>query len=278
LIVAELAEPYQEDEKLRQRNQELEQRNQEYENVQSRVVTAIVIVENDGAGDDDQNAASSPFGRKGRRFWLGASLALLLVVGVILGVAILERDSPSIESSPAPTPTQSPAPTPTPNQSPTPTPTQSPAPTAAPTACTSLDCLRRKEILLLLLQNEVSAAEALQDESSPQFQALRWLATEDTAVLDLESTSPVILVERYVIAVLYFATNGEGWVNQCNFLSPASVCAWNNGYARDDIDFNGAKCNWDDLIVLLYISKSKHEEAIALISKFHIDSPISLPF
>ncbi len=67
LIVAELAEASQEEEELRRRNQELEQRNQEYENVQSRVVTATVIVENNGAGDDDQNAASSAFGRKDRR-------------------------------------------------------------------------------------------------------------------------------------------------------------------------------------------------------------------
>ena len=50
-IVAELAEPYQEDEELRRRMQELEQedeklwrRNQELENVQNRAVTATVII------------------------------------------------------------------------------------------------------------------------------------------------------------------------------------------------------------------------------------------
>ena len=121
-----------------------------------------------------------PFGRKERRFFIGAALALLLVVGVILGVAIPlmtknDKDSPSVDLEVAPT--QYPAP--------------SKAPTAAPTTCTrtSLDCLAK-----ILLQNEVSNAEALQDDSSPQFLALHWLANNDTVVLDLDSMPTVILV------------------------------------------------------------------------------------
>jgi hypothetical protein len=271
LIVAELAEPYQEDEELRRQYQQLEQsegelrlRNQELENVQNRAVKATVIVENSGGGDHDQNAASSPFGRK-EKIWI--ALALLLVVGVILGVAIAiplttnnDKDSSSIDS--AVTPTQSP------------TLTKASTPPAAPPACTSMDCRLAK----ILLQNGVMDAEALQDDSSPQFRALRWLATEDTALLDLDSTSTVILVERYVLAVLYFATNGEGWEDQQNFLSASSVCEWNNGHAQDYFDFYGAACNGNNLVAALILSKSTHEEAIVLISKFCFDSPVSLPF
>jgi hypothetical protein len=185
------------------------------------------------------------------RFLTGAALALLLVVGVILGVTIAlttnkDKDSPSMDL--VVTPTKSP--------------TQSPA----PTACTSLDCLAE-----MLLQNEVSIAEALQDASSPQFQALRWLANEDTAGLDLDSTPSVILaIERYVLAVLYFATSAEGGLNVLNFLSASSVCAWNNGEG-------GVLCNRDELVVSVNIGKSQHEEVIILISKFRINSPIYLP-
>jgi hypothetical protein len=85
-----------------------------------------------------------PFGRKGRRFLIGAALVLFLVVGVILGVAIplttnKDKDSLSIDSEVMPT--QSPAPTKKPTQSPAPTkePTQSPAPTKEPTQSPSLD-------------------------------------------------------------------------------------------------------------------------------------------
>jgi hypothetical protein len=234
LIIAELAEPSQEDEELRLRMQELANN---FEKIISGDVTGTAAVENSGGGDHDQNAAPSPSGRKGIRFLIGAALALLLVVEVILGVAIRltitnnDKDSPSIDSTV--TPTQSPAPT--------------KAPTAAPTACTSRECLLGE----ILLQNEVSGAEALLDDSSPQFRALRWLANDDPMVLDMDS-SPT-LVERYIVAVLYFATSGEGWEDQRNFLSAIAVCEWNN-------DLIGTVCNEDDLVVDLNLRKSKHEE------------------
>jgi hypothetical protein len=224
LMVAQLAEPSK-------REEELEKRLQELENVQNLVVTGIVIVENSGGEDHDKNAASSSSGRKGRKFWIGAAVALLLAVGVILGVAIPltsnnddNEDSQTME--PATTPTQSPAPT------------QS----LAPTACTSLDCL-----VELLLQNDVSDAEALQDESSPQYLALRWLAQNDTMVLDLDTrTSLVNLVQRYVLAVLYFATSSNGGLNVLNFLTASSVCQWNDGG-------RGVFCNRDGLVTSLTV-------------------------
>jgi hypothetical protein len=234
-IIAELAEPSQEDEEVRRRLQELEQN---FDKIVRGAVQGTVVVENSGGGDDDQNAALSPFGRKRIIFLIGAALALLLVVAVILGVAIplttnKDKDSPSIDSTV--TPTESPAPT--------------EAPSAAPTACTSRECLLGK----ILLQHEVSGAEALRDDSSPQSRALRWLANDDPIMLDLDSTPT--LFERYILAVLYFATSGEGWGDQSNFLSATSVCDWNN-------DLRGAVCNEDDMVVDLNLSKSKHEEVI----------------
>ncbi len=141
------------------------------------------------------------------------------------------------------------------------------APTAAPTACARLDCL-----VEILLQNEVADAEALQDDSSPQFLALRWLANNDTMVLDQDSTRPVILVERYVLALLYFATSAEGGLNVLHFLSASSVCEWNNEQNQDSSGLRGAVCNEHDLVVDLNLCKSKHEEVPVLASKFRIDS------
>jgi hypothetical protein len=240
-IMGELAEPsHQVDTSLRRRYQELQK-------IVNETVTGTAIVENSGAADHDQNTASSPFGRNERRFLIGAVFVLLLVVGVILGVAIPltinnnnNKDSTSIDS--VVTPTQSTTPT--------------KAPTAAPSsfsACTSLDCIAE-----ILLQKEVTDAEALQVELSPQFLALRWLANNDTAVL----TSAVTLVERYVLAVFYFATSAESGLNVLK-----SVCEW-----------KGVSCNQDDLVVALLLGKSKHEEGVVLISTFRIDSPLYLPF
>jgi hypothetical protein len=235
-IMGELAEPSQEDEELRRRYEELQR-------IVNEAGVGTAIVENSGAGDHDQDATSSPFGRKERRWLIGAAFALLLVVGVILGVTFSlttkkDKDSPSIGSVV--------------------TPTQPPAPTEAPTACNSVDCLAK-----LLLQNEVADAEALQDDSSPQFLALRWLANND-----LESTSTVTLVERYALAVLYFATGAEGGLNEVNFLSSlSSVCEW-----------KGVLCNRDDMVVALDLRKSKREEVIVLLSKLCIDSPVYFSF
>ena len=80
----------------------------------------------------------------------------------------------------------------------------------------------------ILLESEVSGPEALGDDSSPEAQALRWIAYEDLVVLDLDSMPIVILVERYVIVLLYFATLGTDWRNQQNFLASSSVCEWKN--------------------------------------------------
>jgi hypothetical protein len=244
LILGELVEPSQVEPSLRRRYQELEQ-------IVNGAVTGTAIIENSGAGKDDQNAASSQFGRKESRFWIVASFALLLVVGVILGVTISlttnnDKDSPSIDL--------------------TVTPTQSPAPT---TCTSSLDCLAE-----ILLQNEVSDAEAFQDDSSPQSLALRWLANNDPAALDLDSKPAVIIVERYILAVLYFATSAAGELNVLNFLNASSsVCEWNTGNGG-----RGVFCNGDDLVVALNLCKSKHEEVIVLISISFINSPVYFPF
>jgi hypothetical protein len=218
------------------------------------------------------------------------AVLLLIIVGVILGVAVPlttnnnnnnnNKDSPSIDSTVTPTqsrsptqsPTQSPSQSQSPTKAPTATPTATPTQTPAPTACTSLECLAE-----ILLQIEVSDAEALQDDLSPQFLALRWLANDDTAVLDLDKTPSVILVERYVLAVFYFATSTEGELDGLNFLSASSVCEWNNRQIQG-VFLRGVYCNEDVMVIGLDLGKSKHEEVIVLISKFWIHSPVYLPF
>ena len=56
--------------------------------------------------------------------------------------------------------------------------------------------------------------------------ALQWLANDDPARLDLETTPLVELHERYVLALLYASTNGWCWNEHINWLSAFSVCRW----------------------------------------------------
>lgn len=75
---------------------------------------------------------------------------------------------------------------------------------------------------------------ALSDPASPQSQALNWLAHDDPAKLDLESAPSSVILERYALAVLYFATDGKNWKDDFRFLSARSVCEW-----HDDDEWEG---------------------------------------
>ena len=84
--------------------------------------------------------------------------------------------------------------------------------------------------------------DVVSDESTPQGKAVSWLAGDDPAGLDLDSTTFTILAERFVLAMLYFATNGLTWEQQYSFLSGDSVCDWNGGE-------EGVFCDQDGNIV-----------------------------
>jgi hypothetical protein len=127
--------------------QELEQKYEEYqqpyqalERIVNEAVQGTVVLNN--GGNHDQNTAPSSFGRKGIQFFIGAALALLLVIGVILGVTIPlttnNKESPfesfpsEILSSDLQSPAPSPSPLTLPTSSSTP-PRLTPTPTIVPT-------------------------------------------------------------------------------------------------------------------------------------------------
>jgi hypothetical protein len=89
----------------------------------------------------------------------------------------------------------------------------------------------------------LSGEEALMDESSPQYKALWWMVRDDPANLmmkmmvgnETQSLSPsssssssmlTIIMERYVMALLYFGTDGPNWVSPYDFLGIESICDW----------------------------------------------------
>jgi len=69
----------------------------------------------------------------------------------------------------------------------------------------------------------VSGYDALVDSASPQFLALDWIANRDLFQID---PSDPLLIQRYALAVLYFATNGDEWKNQLKWLSGDHECQW----------------------------------------------------
>jgi hypothetical protein len=99
----------------------------------------------------------------------------------------------------------------------------------------------------------LSGDDALLDELSPQYKALWWIVHEDPTEMIMlvaqnneTQSSRSRLVELYVMAVLYFATDGSNWLNQMDFLGSKTVCDW--GY-------EGIDCNEEGYVIQLYLGR-----------------------
>jgi Leucine-rich repeat (LRR) protein len=80
-----------------------------------------------------------------------------------------------------------------------------------------------------LSQSGISSLHHLTTEGTAQHEAVWWLAREDQALptaVPQDQLSDYRFVQRYVLAVLYFALNGPEWKDQANFLTPQHECAW----------------------------------------------------
>ena len=105
----------------------------------------------------------------------------------------------------------------------------------------------------------------LKNPESPQYRAALWMAEEDdhpaTANLTypLNQTSLDLLQfrQRYALVTFYYATDGDGWKNLCNFLTPSlHVCDWNCRQTspvcytgceyRTENNLTGVTCGWTD--------------------------------
>lgn len=74
---------------------------------------------------------------------------------------------------------------------------------------------------------ESSVGRAIFDEDTHEHEALVWLADSDPMRLD--PTTPLEeILQRFALANLYFATNGDEWKDQLNFVSKKNVCKWND--------------------------------------------------
>ena len=156
---------------------------------------------------------------------------LVAVLAIVLGLTFGLR-----ENTPATAPLES---SNLPTMSPTPSPT-----------LTEVGFLRE------LLQP--ISGTALDDATSPQGQALNWLAFEDQANLDFRATNTFVLIERYVMAVLYYSTGGPEWYDDLRFLSNYSVCEWPNiGEIEDELaTSNEVDCDETGHIVKLRIEEN----------------------
>jgi hypothetical protein len=112
-----------------------------------------------------------------------------------------------------------------------------PSPTIAqpPTAATPLSLL--EAFRSILLEYSVSSMTNLETPGTIQYQALSWLASEDQALTFYTTSTAQTIIDRYILALIYFGTNGVHWYNPSNFLSNSSICQW-----QDTTNTTGVFC------------------------------------
>jgi hypothetical protein len=183
---------------------------------------------------DDQND------RPQRKFYLCKLGLLFLLAALTVGIAMLSimLRSKRDEASSSESTLQNPSP---PTFAPTVlTPTSSRAPIAPPTV-SSTSTAAMDQVKDFLISQFPDSASAIEDASSPQYMALEWITQDLQAnrrmrgrrhLIDL--TKEPRLVQRWILAVTYFATGGRTigstenstWTLSDGWLGALDECQW----------------------------------------------------
>jgi hypothetical protein len=127
------------------------------------------------------------------KIWSGVAVVLLVTVAVVLGT-VLTRAQKGMQPIEAPTPSPQ-------------------------------EVL--KELEGLLSSVSLDNGTALRTASTPQNDALNWLANNNT---NLNLYSNATKIQRYALATLFFSTNGTSWYEKDEWMSNSNECLWyNNG-------------------------------------------------
>jgi hypothetical protein len=112
-----------------------------------------------------------------------------------------------------------------------------------PSLGAGLDTAERKsdfgEVSAYFIAAGVSNEVAIKTRGTPQNTAAYWLADNDEANMAVPADLTTTLVgyqymTRYVLAVLYFAMDGENWNYQADFGTVENICSWNQ------VNFDGS--------------------------------------
>lgn len=112
--------------------------------------------------------------------------------------------------------------------------------------------------------------------SEDRVNALNWLVVKDSILIptppsntsaldpdDEEKYEQLVykVRQRYVLALLYFATNGQSWYLQYNFLSAFDECQWTSVYTpvtnavKEEFSAKGVMCNDQGQVEKLFMCK-----------------------
>lgn len=104
----------------------------------------------------------------------------------------------------------------------------------APVTQSSLSDEEQRERLAavanFLIDEGISFEEAVTTVGSPQNRAASFMAIDDEAMMDIPKSRGMSdafrFIERYALAVYYYALGGDTWDFKMNFLTPDDTCLW----------------------------------------------------
>jgi hypothetical protein len=193
-------------------------------------VAQVITHEGGSHGGNDEGADDPKRTRRkhSKVRWMIVIGILLVAVATVLGVTLSRVLAPEQEDTASGPPVESaPRATPPPQISLTAVPPTVVPPTAYPTANPAAKPTLAPQVMVLmqlLSSKSFDGGAALRTPSTPQNKALNWLA-ENAA---LSSYSDQKKIQRYVLATLYYSTNGDNWVNKFGWLSDSDECNWYN--------------------------------------------------
>lgn len=190
----------------------------------------------------DNATSRKRFSKKVKLIGIATVVALVLIIGLSAGLSGKKSNSSSSNSN-----------------------------AAAPADDVSMDSeevestigavVRYEEALHFIENLQLSTPAQLADATTPQHMALSWIANKDKMKMDIPNgvTAPNSheFVQRYILAVMYYALDGSNWVFDCSFLSSKSECEWNNGINADGTHQYkfGASCGPKGTVTELFMRK-----------------------
>lgn len=185
----------------------------------------------------EKEGDEKPRTRAGLYTFLCLILLLLIVTAIAVPLALRKKNNKRGSSPDQVSGINGGSPSSAPNRRITATPVA--FPTRPPTMPPTMDY--RNEARDYLISYGFVTAQTLQDPSTPQAKAFKWITTEDGYKEPIEefsqdsggdrgaSRTVTRFAERYSLAVFYYSTGGDsgGWRYKLNFLEPIDHCDWN---------------------------------------------------
>ena len=97
---------------------------------------------------------------------------------------------------------------------------------------------------------KISDQDLLGALDTPQYKAALWIADQDELQMPVPSDpdnydTSFEFVQRYIMAVFYFALDGPNWTKQVDFLSSKDVCDWKQRLDQSVTPEHENDDNWD---------------------------------